>query len=102
MLKAVWQAAAASTAHEVRGLKVAKMEVEQRIDEKLAQLARDQATAAAQAARGFPEPIKQQVDVVPGWLSVAPPAIMGLSVVLSVMNTFGVFGEGPDLSALVK
>lgn len=105
MVKAVWKAAQASTVHEVRGLRIdaaaAQIEAEQRVDAALRELAREQQQGTA--AQVFSEPLEQQqIDLVPTWLTVAPPAIMGLSVVLFVLNTFGVFGAGPDLSALVK
>ena len=75
---------------------------QQRIDAALAELGRSGNLASAAAAGGFSEqpPEQPAEDVVPVWLTVAPPAIGGFSVVLFVLNTFGVFGEGPDLNML--
>ena len=78
---------------------------QERIDAALAELGRSGNLASAAVAGGFfdpgSDPIEQlPEDVVPVWLTVAPPVIGGLSVVLFVLNTFGVFGEGPDLTTL--
>ena len=102
MLKVVWAAAQASVANEVRNVRIdaaaQQIEAEQRVDKALAELAHKQ--AAARVASDFSEPLELQIDSgVPDWLTVSPPVIMGLSVVLFVLNTFGVFGEGPDLTS---
>ena len=75
---------------------------EERVDAALAELARGGDQAAAAEAGGFTEPFVPPVEpiYVPGWLSVAPPAIGAISILLFVLNSFGIFGEGPDLDAL--
>ena len=79
-----------------------------RVDAALAELARTGDPASAAAVGGFASssslehPAEEFAeDAVPVWLSVAPPVVGGFSVVLFVLNTFGIFGEGPDLSTLV-
>ena len=39
---------------------------------------------------------------VPAFLSVAPAVIGGFSVLLFLLNSVGLFGEGPDLDALAE
>ena len=78
---------------------------QQRVDDALAELKRSGDAARAAAVGGFlttpvEQPFNDVADPVPVWLSVAPPVIGGFSVVLFVLNTFGVFGEGPDLNTL--
>lgn len=80
-------------------------EQQQRIDAALAELARSGDRASAAAAGGFanssPSEIGEGAEGVPAWLSVAPIVVGGFSVALFVLNAYGVFGEGPDLSTLV-
>ena len=77
----------------------------ERIDAALAELARGGNQDSAAAAGGFSrrpseEPLPEVA--VPGWLSIAPPAIGAISILLFVLNLYGVFGEGPDLDALAN
>ena len=65
---------------------------QQRVDAALAELARS--SAGSQVV----EPLAQ--PAVPSWLSIAPPVIGSISLILFVLNSQGVFGEGPDLDAL--
>ena len=86
---------------------------DEEIDAALAELARSGDQARAAAAGGFAEPSKTPLEMplerkpelnAPslGWLSVAPLVLGVFSVVLFVLNALGIFGEGPDLDALVE
>ena len=77
-------------------------EQQQRIDAALAELGRSGDLANAAAVGGFSKEVVGPPEevTVPAWLTIAPPAVGAFSVVLFVLNAFGVFGEGPDLSTL--
>ena len=82
---------------------------QQRVDAALAELARTGDPASAAHVGGFTSSSSREQqaedlaeDAVPVWLSLAPPLVGSFSVVLFVLNTFGVFGEGPDLSPLMS
>ena len=78
---------------------------QQRIDAALEELARSGDQTRAAVAGGMSAPREQQLESYlppPSWLSTAPPLIGGFSILLFVLNIYGVFGEGPDLDALNK
>ena len=81
------------------------------IDAALAELKRSGDPARAAVVGGLAEPLEPPPQpefmleqppgvAVPGWLSTAPLLIGAFSITLFVLNTYGVFGEGPDLDAL--
>ena len=45
---------------------------------------------------------KDDAPVVPAFVSQAPLFVGGFSVMLFLLNSFGLFGEGPDLDALAE
>ena len=74
---------------------------QQRIDAALAELARTGDQTSAAAAGGFMQPFEDPShEPPPAWLSVAPAVIGSFSIVLFVLNEYGVFGTGPDLTNL--
>ena len=50
---------------------------------------------------GLP-PVPEQDPAVPAFLSAAPIVLGVFSVFLFLLNAVGLFGEGPDLDALVE
>ena len=77
---------------------------QQRVDAALAELARSGDQISAARAGGFLEPLEQPLPddalaTPPRWLSYAPPFMGAVSIALFVLNSYGVFGEGPDVVA---
>ena len=97
-------AAAASSRATVRSVRPSERKAQQqRIDAALAELARGGDRISAAKAGGFEKPLEQpppDIPAVPHWLSYAPPIMGAVSIALFVLNSYGIFGEGPDLSSL--
>ena len=70
-------------------------------EDKLEELNKVEKAPTSWADMGLPaEPIPQ--PEIPQLLQVAPLAIGAFSVLLFLLNTVGLFGEGPDLDALAE
>lgn len=98
-------AAAASSSASVRSVRPSERKAQQqRVDAALAELARSGDQISAARAGGFLEPLEQPLPddalaTPPRWLSYAPPFMGAVSIALFVLNSYGVFGEGPDVGA---
>ena len=70
-------------------------------EDKLEELNAIEKAPASWADLGLP-PEAPPPPAIPAFLSVAPAVVGGFSVLLYILNAVGLFGEGPDLDALVE
>lgn len=70
-------------------------------EDKLEELNAVEKAPASWADLGLP-PEAPPPPAIPAWLSVAPAVIGGFSVLLFTLNALGLFGDGPDIDALVE
>ena len=70
-------------------------------NEKLEKLNEVDQAPKSWADLGLP-PKPPQEPAIPAALSILPPVLGGTSVLMLLLNKYGVFGEGPDLDALAE